>query len=155
MTTTTPIRRGNPLARILLSLGMLGLMLYIVIREGKPAKKVPVAPNFRSSAPSSEGTNSFAWIPRYPGAELTNIRTRETESELTYGFEFQSHDAPAAIADYFERGLRSSGFKVETRRPSGDETNIHAESSNPKRSIDVGIDKVQAGSYISVGATAK
>lgn len=155
MKTTTPIRRGNPLVRILLSFAMLGFMLYIVIHEGRPQKKGPVVANFRSSAPSSEGTNRFAWIPRYPGAELSNIRTRETESELTYGFEFQSSDAPAAIADYYERGLRSGGFKVDTRRPSADETNIHAEASSPQRTIDVGIDKVQTGSLVSVGAATK
>jgi hypothetical protein len=155
MPTTTPVSRGNPKVRILLSLGMLAVMLYIVIREGKPLKKAPAVPNFRSSAPSSEGEHSFAWIPRYPGAEVNNIRTRETEKELTYGFEFQTVDAPTAVADYYERGLRAAGLTVNTRRPSGDETNIHGESSSPARMIDVGIDKVQTGSFISVGATQK
>ena len=102
MNTTTPVRRGNPVVRILLSLGMLGLMLYIVIREGKPPKKEPVVANFRSSAPSSEGSRSFAWVPHYPGAVITNIRTKETESVLSYGFEFRTADSADAVVDYFE-----------------------------------------------------
>jgi hypothetical protein len=155
MATTIPARRGNPLVRILLSLGVLGFMLYIVIREGKPPKKVPVVANFRSSAPSAEGSRSFAWIPHYPGAMVTNIRTRETENVLTYGFEFRTADAPEPIVDFFERSLRGAGLTITTRRPSADETNIHAESSNPGRSIDVGVDKVQAGSLVSVGAEEK
>jgi hypothetical protein len=134
---------------------MLGFMLFIVIRLGKPPKKVPVVPSFRSSAPSSEGTRSFAWIPRYPGAMLMNIQTRETESILTYGFEFQTNDAPADIVDFFERGLRGAGLTVTTRRPSADETNLHAESSGPNRSIDVGVDKVQTGTLVTISAQEK
>ena len=147
-----PVRRGSPLLRILLSLAMLGCALYIVIREGKPPKKTPVAPAFRSQTPSAEGSGSFAWIPRYPGATVVNIRTHETEKELTYGLEFTSADQPADIASYFERGLKGAGFTTKTSQPSATETNLHGESANPKRTIDVGIDKVQNGSYVTVTA---
>ena len=150
-----PVRKGNPLLRILLSLALLGTALFIVIREGKPPKKVPAVPSFRSLNPSAEGAGSFAWIPRYPGATITNIRTHETEQELTYGLEFTSADDPAAVAAYIERGLRGAGFTVATKRASDTETNLHGESSNPKRSIDAGIDKVQNGTYVTVAASEK
>ena len=153
--TTPTIRRGNPLVRILLSLAVLGFMLFIVIRLGKPPKKVPVVASFRSSAPSSEGTRSFAWIPRYPGAMITNIRTRETEKELTYGFEFRTNDAPDAIVEFFERSLRGAGLTVTTHRPSADEAIIQGESRGPTRSIDIAIDKVQSGTLVTVSAEEK
>ena len=147
-------RKGNPLLRVLLSLAMLGCALYIVIREGKPPKKVPVAPAFRSQTPSTEGARSgFAWIPRYPGATVTNIRTNETEKELTYGLEYTSADQPSDIAAYTERSLRGAGFSVQVRQPSATETNLHGEASNPKRTIEVGVDKVQNGTYITIAAT--
>ena len=150
--TKPPARRGNPLVRVLLSLVMLGCALYIVIREGKPPKKAPVVPSFRSQTPSAEGSGSFAWIPRYPGATVMNIRTHETEKELTYGLEFSSADAPADIVSYYERGLRGAGFTTKTNQPSATETNLHGESTSPKRTIDVGVDKVQNGSYVTVSA---
>lgn len=147
-----PVRKANPLLRVLLSLAMLGCALYIVIREGKPPKKVPVAPSFRSQTPSAEGSGSFAWIPRYPGATVTNIRTSETEKELIYGLEYSSADQPSDIASYTERSLRGAGFSVQVRQPSATETNLHGEASNPKRTVDVGIDKVQKGSFVVISA---
>jgi hypothetical protein len=151
-TIKPPVRHGNPLVRILLSLAILGTALFFVIREGKPPKKVPVAPSFRSLTPSAEGGGTFAWIPRYPGATVTGIRTHETEKELTYGLEFTSPDQPAAVAAYFERGLRGAGFTTKTTQPSATETNLHAEAASPKRTLDVGIDKVQNGTYVTVAA---
>ncbi len=150
---TPPARKGNPLLRILLSLAMLGCALYIVIREGKPPKKVPVAPSFRSLAPSGEGSGSFAWIPRYPGSTVTNIHTRETEKELTYGLELTSTAPPTDVASYMERALRGAGFTTKSSQPSATETNLHGEASNPKRTIEIGIDKVQDGTYVTVAAT--
>jgi hypothetical protein len=154
-TTTTPVRRGNPLVRVLLSLGMLALMLYIVIRQGKPPKKEFTVANFRSSAPSSEGDRSFAWIPHYPGAMVANIRTKVTESVLTYGFDFRTADGPDAVVDFFERSLRGAGFTVNTRRPNGDEAILIGESRGPSRSIDIAIDKVQTGTIVTVSAEEK
>jgi hypothetical protein len=151
MTTSTQTR-GNPLIRISLSLALLGLALFMVIKFGKAPKKVPVVPSFRSQSPSSEGGGSFAWIPRYPGASVINIRTKENESVLSYGLDFQSSDAPADIASYFDRGLRGAGLTVQTRNPSADESNLHAESSDKKRTIDVGIDKTPTGSRVTVSA---
>jgi hypothetical protein len=155
MNTTTPVRRGNPLVRILLSLGMLALMLYIVIRQAKPPKKeFPVA-NFRSSAPSAEGSRSFAWVPHYPGATVTNIRTKETEKALSYGFEFRTADSADSVVDFFERSLKAGGVDVNTRRPSADEAIIIGESRGPARSIDIAIDKVQTGTIVSITAEEK
>ena len=81
-----------------LGLALLGLALFMVIKFGKAPKKVPVVPSFRSQSPSSEGGGSFAWIPRYPGASVIDIRTKVNENVLTYGLDFQSGDAPADIA---------------------------------------------------------
>jgi hypothetical protein len=150
-----PVRRGNPLLKILLSAAILGVAVYVVQSRKAPKSTARVAtvPSFRSSAPSSEGTKSFSWIPRYPGATVANIRTRETSKILTYGFEFESADAPAAIAAFFERGLRTGGFTVVTRTPSADEIDLHGESPDRKRLIDIGVDKASAGAVVTVAAT--
>ena len=147
--------RTNPVARISMSLAILGLALFTVIKYGKAPKKEPVIPAFRSRSPSSEGNASFAWIPRYPGATVVDIRTRESEADLTYGLEFVSADAPTDIVQYFERALRRAAFTVTTRNPSVDETNIHAESADGKNVLDVGVDKVPSGARVSVAAVEK
>ena len=151
MTTPTPTR-GNPLVRISLSFALLGLALFMVIKFGRAPKKVPMVPAFRSQSPSSEGGGSFAWIPRYPGASVIDIRTKENENVLTYGLDFQSTDAPADIASYFDRGLRGAGLSVQTRNPSTTESDLHGETSDKKRIIDVGIDKTPTGSRVTVSA---
>lgn len=151
MTTQTPIR-GNPRIRITLSVVLLGIALFMVIKFGRAPKKEPVVPIFRSQAPSSEGNGSFSWIPHYPGANVLNIRTKENEKVLSYGLDFQSSDSPAMISDYFERGLRGAGMSVQTRNPSPSESNLHAESTDHKRIIDVGIDATQGGSRVTVVA---
>ncbi len=79
------------------------------------------------------------------GANVLNIRTKENENILSYGLDFQSSDAPAPIAEYFERGLRGAGLSVQTRNPTATESNLHAESTDHKRIIDVGIDGTPAG----------
>jgi len=152
--TSPPGGRRNPVVRIVLSFAVLGAALFFVIREGRPPKKVPVAPSFRSRTPSAEGSATFAWIPRYPGAQVQNIRTQETEQELIYGMEFVSSDAPTDITAYFERGLHAAAFTVETKRLGPDEINLHAEGSRG-RSIDVGVDKVPSGSRVVVTAREK
>lgn len=151
-----PVRRGSPLVKILLSAAVLGVGVYLV--QSRKAPKVPehgvaVAPSFRSNAPSSEGAKSFAWIPRYPRAEIANIRTRETAKVLSYGFDFQSADGPAAIEKFFEDGLRAAGFTVVTRSPSAGETDLHGESPDRKRVIDVGVDQAGSGAIVTVAAT--
>jgi hypothetical protein len=154
--TIPPVRRGNPLVKILLSAALLGLGVYLVQSRRapkSPARGVAVVPSFRSSAPSSEGAKSFAWIPRYPRANIANIRTRETSKVLSYGFEFQSADAPAAIAAFFENGLRTAGFTVVARSPSAGETDLHGESPDRKQLIDVGVDKAPSGAMVTVSAT--
>jgi len=148
-------QKMNPFVRIAVSLATLGCALYFVIQQGKPPKKVPVAPSFRSATPSAEGGRSFAWIPHYPGAMITNIRTEETEKELIYSLDFRSSDEPADIASYFERGLKASGFAVDTHKPTENEINLHGDAITSKRSIDVGIDKVQSGTLVSVTARYK
>ncbi len=149
---TPPPTRGNPLVRISLSLALLGLALFILIKFGKAPKKEPVVPSFRSQAPSAEGNRSFAWIPHYPGANVLDIRTKVNESVLTYGLEFQSADTPAEIASYFDRRLRGAGLAVQTRNPTGEESDLHGESSDKKRTIDVGIDRIPSGSRVTVSA---
>ncbi|HEV2198582.1 MAG TPA: hypothetical protein VGR73_02080 [Bryobacteraceae bacterium] len=151
-----PVRPGNPLVKILLSAALLGIGVYLVQTRGapkSPARGVAVVPSLRSNAPSSEGSKSFAWIPRYPGANIANIRTRETSKILSYGFEFQSADASAAVAAFFESGLRTAGLTVVTRSPSAGEIDLHGESPDRKRLIDVGVDKAPSGATVTVSAT--
>lgn len=120
----------------------------MVIKFGKAPKKEPVVPSFRSQSPSS----GFGWVPRYPGANVINIRTKENENVLSYGLDFQSSDAPADIVSYFERGLRGAGFTVQTRNPTANESDLHAEGPDKKRTVDVGVDKTTTGSRVTVSA---
>ena len=84
-----PARRINPLLRVMFSAGAAGIIrdsLVVVYKRSTttPPKADLLTPSkpFSTDSPSSEGTNRFAWVPKYPGATTENISSKQTRDEL-------------------------------------------------------------------------
>jgi hypothetical protein len=71
---------------------------------------------------SNDGSMSFGsgseaeipgWVPRYPGAEVQATHLAKNGSEVNGGFMAKPSEAPAEVAAYFEKELKSKGFAVQ------------------------------------------
>ena len=156
--TVRPPRKTNTLLRVLMSAVLAGFALFVVqykksTERPQPGANGPLKP-FLSNAPSSEGSNRFAWVPHYPGSTIENISTKQTRDELTYGFNFRTaDDFKQALAFYGEQ-LRSAGFKVEVKNSGEIGGELHADSASSGRSLDVTAAKRLQGTGTEVGITA-
>jgi len=79
---------------------VIGLSLVWYQRSHSPAGSAKKP--FLSQAPSSEAGNKFAWVPSYPGATISDIRTKMTRGELSYGFSFRTPDASEKIVSFYQ-----------------------------------------------------
>jgi hypothetical protein len=118
-----------------------------------PSASGPVKP-FLSTAPSSEGSNRFAWVPHYPGATVENISSKQTRDDLTYGFNFRTADDFKQILAFYRAQLEPAGFKVEVKNPGEYGGELHANADSSGRSLDVTAAKVLQGTGTEVGVTA-
>ncbi len=156
--------------RVMISAVLLAFAIFTVeyrnslpqAKQAAAAKKAINKP-FPSVAPSAEGTASFAWIPKYPDAQLENINTKQTREELSYGFNFHTaQDFGQALAFYGDE-LRKQGFKVELKvegkaqdkQPRENGGQLHAESADGARSFDVIATKGASGAEIAVTAVQR
>jgi hypothetical protein len=164
-------RRISPLMRVMISAVLLAFAIFTVqyrnslpqAKQAAAAKKAINKP-FPSAAPSAEGSASFAWIPKYPDAQLENISTKQTREELSYGFSFHTaQDFGQALAFYGDQ-LRKQGFKVELKVEGGNGGDkqapqnggqLHAESADGARSFDVIANKAASGAEIVVTAVQR
>ncbi len=157
--------------RVMISAVLLAFAIFTVTyrnslpqaRQAAAAKKAVNKP-FPSVAPSAEGSASFAWIPKYPDAQLENISTKQTREELSYGFSFHTPQDFGQVLAFYGDQLRKQGFKVELRVEGGnggDKTasqnggQLHAESADGARSFDVIANKAAAGAEIVVTAVQR
>jgi hypothetical protein len=149
-----PSRTATPRNRIVFSVAVLVVGLSLVwYRRSHPAAGEAKKP-FLSQAPSSEGTNRFAWVPSYPGATISDIRTKMTRGELSYGFAFHTPDASEKILSFYQSRLQALGFKVDVKR--GDAGGqLHAENSDGKRSFDLTAAKAAEGTEAGALAVDK
>src|SRR5579872_279706 len=107
--TAIPPRKTNTLLRVIMSAVLAAFALFVVqykksTEPAKPSANAPLKP-FLSTAPSSEGSNRFAWIPRYPGATIENISTKQTRDDLTYGFNFRTTDDFQQVVGFYRAQL--------------------------------------------------
>ena len=134
----------------------MAVVLYIY--EQRKTGSVSKEP-FLANAPSSEGGERFGWIPRYPVAELSDIHSRVTHGELNYGFEFRTGDDVRKIISFYEERLRAGGFTVLSKDKGGVEIDLHGESPDRKRIIDItaeqSTDKSGSGTGVTVAALQK
>lgn len=156
--TARPPRKTNTLLRVIMSAVLAAFALFVVqykksTEHLEPGAKGPVKP-FLSAAPSSEGSNRFAWVPHYPGATIENISTKQTRDDLTYGFNFRTADDFKQVVAFYRAQLEPAGFKVEVKNPSELGGELHADAVSSGRSLDVTAAKVLQGTGTEVGITA-
>jgi len=156
--TVTPPRKRNTLLRVIMSAVLAAFAIFVVqyqksTEHPRSGANGPVKP-FLSTAPSAEGFNRFAWIPRYPGATVENISTKQTRDELTYGFNFRTTDDFKQALEFYSQQLKSAGFKVEVKNSGETGGDLHANADSSGRSFDVVAAKVVQGTGTEVGVTA-
>ena len=156
--TVTPPRKSNPLLRIIMSAVLVAFAIFVVqyqksTEHPQPRGNSPTKP-FLSTAPSSEGSNRFAWVPRYPGATVENISTKQTREQLSYGFKFRTADDFKQVLAFYKAGLQSAGFKVQVNDSGDHGGDLHADADTGGRSFDVVAAKVLQGTGTEVGLTA-
>jgi hypothetical protein len=149
-----PSRTATPRNRIIFSAVVLVIGLGIVVYQRSHPGAANARKPFLSQAPSSEGGNRFAWVPAYPGAAISGIRTKMTRGELSYGFSFHTPDDTEKILSFYQRQLQAAGFKVDVKR--GDAGGqVHAEDSSGNRSLDLTAAKATDGTEAGVLAVQK
>jgi hypothetical protein len=156
--TATPPRKRNTLLRVIMSAVLAAFAIFVVqykksTEHPQPGANGPRKP-FLSTAPSSEGSNRFAWVPHYPGAAIENINTKQTREQLTYGFNFRTADDFKQALAYYRDQLQSAGFKVDVKNSSEFGGELHADADSSSRSMDVVAAKVLQGTGTEVGVTA-
>jgi hypothetical protein len=148
-------RTAHPRNRIAFSAVLFVVVLGVVwYQRSHPAVGSAKKP-FLSQAPSSEGGNKFAWVPSYPGATISNIRTKMTRGELSYGFSFVTPDASEKVLAFYQSQLRAAGFKVDVKGSGDAGGQLHAEDSDGKRSFDLTAGKAAEGAEAGVLAIQK
>jgi len=155
--TARPPRKTNTLLRVIMSAVLAAFAIFVVqykksTEHPQPGANTSTKP-FLSTAPSSEGSNRFAWVPHYPGATIENISTKQTRDDLTYGFNFRTADDFKQVLAFYRAQLEPGGFKVEVKNPSEYGGELHADADR-SRSLDVTAAKVLQGTGTEVGVTA-
>lgn len=54
-----------------------------------------------------------SWLPQYPGAKVEGSFTMRGAGERGASVAFETSDAPAKVADFYENRLKGAGFQVE------------------------------------------
>ena len=149
-----PSRTATPRNRIIFSAAVLVIGLGMVWYQRSHSPAGNAKKPFLSQAPSSEAGNKFAWVPSYPGATISDIRTKMSRGELSYGFSFRTPDATEKILSFYQGQLQAAAFKVDVKR--GDAGGqLHAEDPGGERSFDLTVGKVADGTEAGVLAVQK
>jgi len=142
----------------MLSLVLVAFALFVVVYKKSTTSVKPSALKasnpFLTDAPSSEGSNRFAWVPKYPGATTENISSKQTRDELTYGFNFYTPDDLKKVLQFYRDQLQPAGFEVDVKEPSDASGELHAAADGGKRTLDATAAKVSQGTGTEVGVTA-
>jgi hypothetical protein len=152
-----PARTIQPRNRIILSGVVLVLALSAVwYQRTHPGARTGAVSDkpFLSKAPSAEGNQQFAWVPAYPGAKISDIRTKMTRGELSYGFSFLTHDPFDQVLSFYRQQLQNAGFKVEVSNAGGG-GRLHADDPADKRTLDMTSAKTAEGSETGILAVEK
>ena len=136
------------MVRVLVSAALVGVVIFFLMRgrSNRPLfQKAGTASNkpFKSIAPSSEGENRFAWIPRYPGAEMQDIRSSQSREQISYGYRFHVTHDQAEVLTFYETHLGPAGFKLQ-RKIGADGSELHAQSADGSQALEVTVVPVVA-----------
>jgi len=91
-------------------------------------------------------------VPQFPDTEKENIRTSRTHEQLSYGYRFRAKQDPPSMLAFYETRLRALGFSVVAKNETGD---LHGESPDRKRAIDIVIQKMSDGNEVGVTAVER
>jgi hypothetical protein len=154
-----PARRINPLLRVMFSVVLLLFAIFVVVYKRStttPPKADLLTPSkpFLTDSPSSEGTNRFAWVPKYPGATTENISSKQTRDELSYGFNFHTPDDFKKVLTFYRDQLQSAGFQVDLKETTSAAGELHAATDSKDRTFDAVVANVSQGTGSEVGVTA-
>lgn len=153
--------------RVMISAVLLAFAIFTVQYKKSlpkaPAMKAQTAAAsnkpFLSTAPSSEGSTRFAWVPKFPEAQLENINTKQTRQELSYGFSFHTAEEFGKVLAFYGDQLQKQNFKVElkvdAKQAHENGGQLHADSPDNTRSLDVVAVKAPAGAEIGVTAVQR
>jgi hypothetical protein len=150
-----PLRTATPRNRIVFSVAVLVVGLGMVWYQRSHSAAGSAKKPFLSQAPSSEAGNRFAWVPSYPGATISDIRTKMSRGELSYGFAFRTPDGSEKILSFYQSQLQAGGFKVDVKRSGDVGGQLHAEDSGGKRSFDLMAGKAPEGTEAGALAVEK
>ena len=151
------MKKATPLTRILFSVALLAVVIYLYQQRKSGGRDAASRQPLPAISPADAGTDRFAWIPAYSGADISGIHSRITHGELNYGFEFQTAEDMHRVIDYYETRLHQAGFTVETKLKGNVEIDLHAESPDRKRTIDVVAEQPaeKSPSVVAVAAVQK
>jgi hypothetical protein len=157
--TPKPQRRISLQLRLILAIVFIAFAYFVA----QYRKSVPRARSTETSMdtrpllvddPSPEGTDRFAWVPAFPGAEIEGITSKVTRGQVSRGFHFRTaRDFKTALAFYGDK-LKGAGFKVDIKETTGQGGELHADSADGKRAFDVVAAKVFSGTGTEIGVTA-
>lgn len=97
--------------------------------------------------------NQFAWVPSYPGAQVTSSRTANDGHQLTYKIEFHVKDDGAAVRSFYEKKLTAAGFHVIGKAgATGNGWDLYADSPDGTRTVDLSGDAQSQGVNVRITA---
>jgi hypothetical protein len=154
-----PQRRISLQLRLMISAVFVAFTIFVVqyrksVPQARPAATSADTRPFLTDAPSSEGSNRFAWIPAFPNAELEGINTKQTREQLSYGFSFRTPQGFKPVLAFYREKLQAAGFQVGVKDSGDTGGELHADSADGKRSFDVIAAKVVTGTGAEIGVTA-
>jgi len=92
------------------------------------------------------------WLPAYPGAKPKGVLSSRTEKESLGSWQFETDDEGAKVLSFFERELRSKGFKITSsgswQAEGGSAGMVMAESG--KRSVMVTVAAGEGRTQVNV-----
>ena len=157
--TPKPQRRISLQLRLILTIVFVAFAYFVaqyrkaVPRMGSADTNLDTRPLLPEDA-AADVPSRFAWVPTFPDAEIQGITSKLTRGQISYGFHFRTaRDFKSALAFYGDK-LREAGFKVDMKDSADTGGELHADSSDGKRSFDVVAAKVYSGTGTEIGVTA-
>ena len=154
-----PQRRVSLQLRLILTVVFVAFAYFVAqYRKSAPAtapllRDMYSGPLQKEDLPA-EGVNRFAWVPAFPGAQMENITSKVTRGQHAYGFSFRTEQEFDRVLAFYGDKLKEAGFKVEIKNQEARGGDLHAESSDGKRTFDVVVAKVYSGTGTEAGVTA-
>jgi hypothetical protein len=91
-----------------------------------------------------------SWLPAYPGAKVAGTFAVNSGEGEGGSFSFSTRDAPAKIVEFYQDGLKQSGFKINTTATSNDSSMLAAEDESTRRTVMVTVGSGSEGNTVTI-----